>query len=69
MDGRWGALVAAGAGAASVALLLGAAVAAISPGWGLADTAYKRGIPSGFDVAYGFDLRSWSRLRGSAVMA
>ena len=63
-----GALVAAGAGAASVALLLGAAVAAISPGWGLADTAYKRGIPSGFDVAYGFDFDLGLGF-GSAVMA
>ena len=50
-----GTLFGAGAGTAVVAVLLGVAVTAVSPGWSF-DTAYERGVPSGFDVASGFDF-------------
>ena len=62
------ALIAAGACVAIVATLLGAAITAISPPGFSHDSAYARHVPSGFDVAYGFDFNLGFGF-GSAVLA
>ncbi len=60
-------LAGAGACVAIVATILRLAVAAISLGWSH-DNAAARYVPSGFDVAYGFDFNLGFGF-GSAVMA
>ena len=61
-------LCGAGVGAGVVAVLVGVAVTSVSRGRNLDHaTAYWRGIPSGFDVASGFDFNLGLGF-GSAVM-